>query len=508
MRRKPPGLKLKIPETKVSPRDWSLPYQKPTTTKWSYSQEKVYRAEKKFSWRRYNFKSYSRLSFNTCSPSSSGVSSGIPYSASPAVSPAFPPLHHGALTQRPPVHPSAAGATAIHVHHPPTSHVLTPTEQLMEDPMLSLLSSEGRRSSSGALLSPEVLEQMKNEDNDNFYLLKKDSQRRLTLVKVLQNDKSIICQQWHQLLEKDVQDLCLTEAHLHTLLDGLRSYIPEQNRASLESTLSALKEELDYDVAKIGHISMALYAFQDAVNLTLRSHSIKPHWMFALDNLVRAAVQAAITILSPELGAHLADDLEVFMEPVPQQHPPVNEPDNASTSGVSTVNDEAPALPVVHYQQHPLQHHRGPQHLQHVHYAQVNQLREENSRLLSQLVATQQNYQDLLRQNLAEHRIRLRREEEKAKCPDPPPQSSSPNPSDPELVAWLKNLNLNEAAVQRFVDEDMTMGDVAQLVSKDDLRRLGLKTGPELRVWKAILALREQQQPAKTPARKAPSNRK
>ncbi|XP_058064668.1 mitogen-activated protein kinase kinase kinase 15-like, partial [Anopheles bellator] len=176
-----------------------------------------------------------------------------------------------------------------------------------------------RRSSTGVLLSPEVelttsttskspLGGEANE-SDGFYLLKKDSQRRTTLDKVLYHDVTKICGVWLEKIESDRKEkVVITRAHLETLLNALRRYIAEQRKETLEQAIAQLKEQLDFDSTAIDHLHLALYSFQDAVITVLRSHNIKPHWMFALDNLVKSAVQAGIMILSPELGRNLAGD--------------------------------------------------------------------------------------------------------------------------------------------------------------------------------------------------------
>lgn len=74
----------------------------------------------------------------------------------------------------------------------------------------------------------------------------------------------------------------------------------DQKRESFKNTLYQVKKELvDYDSTAVDHLNYALYKFQDAVTTVLRCVSIKPHWIFALDTLVKSAVQCGVMILSP-----------------------------------------------------------------------------------------------------------------------------------------------------------------------------------------------------------------
>ena len=151
--------------------------------------------------------------------------------------------------------------------------ILTPTENTT-DPLHA-----SRRDSSGVLQSPgepevnlvitisnyfhdpfpDVLDPAKE---DGFYLLKKDSQRRTTLVKIMRDDKTNICSTWHALLTKENPDTCVTITHLSQLMDGVKAWLPEQNVQSLESTVKTLHEALDFDGAKINQLHLALYRFQ------------------------------------------------------------------------------------------------------------------------------------------------------------------------------------------------------------------------------------------------------
>ncbi|XP_029160402.1 LOW QUALITY PROTEIN: mitogen-activated protein kinase kinase kinase 15 [Nylanderia fulva] len=356
-----------------------------------------------------------------------------------------------------------------------------------------------RRSSSGGLLSPEVElggqpGQKSGEEQEGFYLLKKDSQRRMTLTRVLNQDEAKICEVWMRGIHQAEGQTVLQMSHLVLLMRGLRDYIAEQNQEVIVTAIRTLKEELDFDSTAINHLHLAIYLFQTAVNEVLRMHSIKPHWMFALDNLVRNAVQAAITVLSPELGANLLGQERV--------QPGGQGPEEGSTSGVSTVNSVKSQKTADSIDNKYWKEYRD----------QMGALKMENMKLLQELIESQKTYQTLLQQALEEQRLQVntlthlceninrrttRQESGYNSCilPNLFQQSTSSTDThnsttlhpDMALVNWLRDLQVDDTSIDRFTYEEYTLEDILHHVTRDDLRRLNLRGGIELRIWQAIM---------------------
>ena len=61
---------------------------------------------------------------------------------------------------------------------------------------------------------------------------------------------------------------------------------------------------------------------------------------------------------------------------------------------------------------------------------------------------------------------------------------------DAKLRQWLRDLDLDESSIRRFSEEDLTFHDCVTFMTREDLRSLKLKLGPELRIWDAIMKQR------------------
>ncbi|XP_065114443.1 mitogen-activated protein kinase kinase kinase 15 isoform X2 [Paramisgurnus dabryanus] len=331
-----------------------------------------------------------------------------------------------------------------------------------------------------------------SENSDSgLFLLKKDSERRAILYKVLNEDQDKVTS---NLMENHIQgqeELKLSVDHIKQIICILRDFIRCPERRVMATTISKLKLDLDFDSTSINQIQLVLFGFQDSVNKVLRNHHIKPHWMFAMDNIIRRAVQAAVTILIPELQTHFgpasesegadkdADEVDVEDDSDFANVARATQEDQALTSGVSTLSS------VVSQEVQRPQHPMG---------AQLGRLKQETSRLLEELIQKEREYQQVLRQTLQQraHDIELTRIRHQPTVLVPETTAPSifqivtqPEP-DKQLTDWLKEQGADSETVDKFVLEDYTLNDVLCDITKEDLRCLRLRGGVLCRIWRAI----------------------
>ncbi|XP_061742244.1 mitogen-activated protein kinase kinase kinase 5 [Nerophis ophidion] len=327
------------------------------------------------------------------------------------------------------------------------------------------------------------------EKDSGFFMLKKDSERRATLHHILTEDLDKVVANLTEALTQGSEEMKLKPQHISTLVVSLADFVRMADRKIIARTLSQLKLELDFDSTAISQLQVILFGFQDAVNKVLRNHNIKPHWMFALDNILRKAVQTAITILVPELRPHFSlasesdaadqddDDEPERRNSAHQSRPPpaVVHDDTVATSGVSTLSS------TVSHESHNTQHSVS---------LELGRMKLETNRLLEQLLEKEREYQAVLQQVLEEREqeIRLLRLRKETACDLPKGRTDLPakKREDTELSSWLRLYGADQDAVDAILDEEYTLNDILNDVTRDDLKSLRLRGGILCKLWKAI----------------------
>uniref|UniRef100_A0A7N8Y383 mitogen-activated protein kinase kinase kinase n=1 Tax=Mastacembelus armatus TaxID=205130 RepID=A0A7N8Y383_9TELE len=304
-----------------------------------------------------------------------------------------------------------------------------------------------------------------DEKDSGFFMLRKDSERRATLHHILTEDRDKVVANLMEAIIQGSEEMKLKPQHISTLVVSLADFVRMADRKIIAKTLSQLKLELDFESTAISQLQVVLFGFQDAVNKVLRNHNIKPHWMFALDNIIRKAVQTAITILVPELRPHFSlasesdpadqDDVDDDVEPEgnsthQSRAPPVAaHDDTVVTSGVSTLSS------TVSHESHNSQRSVS---------MELSRMKLETNRLLEQLLEKEREYQAILQQVLQEREqeirlLRLRSE--------PAGLSLSFHTSDifPCFIHF----------VFQILKEEYTLNDILHDVTREDLKSLRLR---------------------------------
>ncbi|NWS68834.1 M3K15 kinase, partial [Crotophaga sulcirostris] len=309
------------------------------------------------------------------------------------------------------------------------------------------------------------------EDKDSgLFLLRKDSERRAILYKILKEEQNEVASNLQDCIAQSSEELQLSVAHIKQIIGILRDFIRSPEQRVMASTISKLKMDLDFDSTSINQIHLVLFGFQDAVNKVLRNHLIRPHWMFAMDNIIRRAVQAAVTILIP---AHNEEITSGFAPPVWSNQGKKKKRQIKFRPSWS-FSSRKENVSVKHFND--IQGGQCCMGLLSLFSLWLSLIFSYANRLLENLVQKEKEYQAVLRQCLEQKTQELHLLQLKLKPKDSQWSAASfREDADPELTNWLKQQGADLDAIKRFAEEDYTLSAVLNDITKDDLRYLQLR---------------------------------
>ncbi|XP_056237687.1 mitogen-activated protein kinase kinase kinase 5 [Seriola aureovittata] len=362
-------------------------------------------------------------------------------------------------------------------------------------------SEESPPTTSSFLLIPEdsasdMSSPASTEENIGLFMLRKDSERRDTLHRVLTDYIGFVICNIQESVPQYGKGSSLTADHITKLIGCLRDNIRSPDRKQLTVGLLDLRASLLAASVPLNSLQAVLFSFQDAVKKVLKQQQVKPHWMFALDNLLRQAVQDAITVLLPELKIQLQSSFEIE-DSIPEELSPdpdtpiVPVPDQlgalADLQQTAPIRDIMPAADphsptdLVFNTSCPLSEN-------------LRDLRLETRRLLSQLSEKEREYQELLKTTVQRKQEQIDRLRKAAVTEDGELASQkSSNPEVMALVRWLKSIHVDQDTIEKLLSHEFTLDCLLYMASRDDLIYCGIRGGMLCRIWAAITVRRKSQ---------------
>jgi len=159
-----------------------------------------------------------------------------------------------------------------------------------------------------------------------------------------------------------------------------------------------------------------------------KRHGTPPHCIFAIDNLVRRAANTVLTIVSPDTANRLGSFDEARSVHTPTRSPSLN----TLTRSLSSSSLEHSSL-----------------------RDRLKVAVDENLLLLGELVRLQEDANSILRNSIAEHRLRLQAGHSSPSVGTPRPRrvtfNEADNEEDPALLEWLKECEVDERVQQKVL---------------------------------------------------------
>ncbi|XP_055066774.2 mitogen-activated protein kinase kinase kinase 5 [Misgurnus anguillicaudatus] len=318
-------------------------------------------------------------------------------------------------------------------------------------------------------------------ENLGLFMLRKDSERRDTLNRILTEYINDVIQNIQETLPQ-TEEHGITSDHISELIGYLGENIRSPDKRHLTNSLLKLRSTLLNDAVPLSSLQAALFSFQDAVKKVLKKQQIKPHWMFALDNLLRQAVQDAITVLLPELKLQLQSSFENEESSLETEQPCEADP-RETIIPLITLNEESDITQRSEESDEKLAKNLVSNHSSLT--KELSELRLESRRLLIELNVKEKEYQELLRNSLQMTQTQINTLEVKASSAATDKKISH-NPQYNAMVRWLKGVPVDEKTIEILVFHDFTLDSLIHLTCRDDLQYCGIKGGMLCRLWAAI----------------------